>query len=106
MQIHVIYADETQDFFDSVEEARAGIEEIISGCDFAVGVESVTDEYGNEYSCTWSLSLECDKPEKEPWDILRGYLERELGPLAGQEGTAEVWAAVEAVEKKLSNPGA
>lgn len=32
------------------------------------------------------------------WMLVRGFLERELTPLGGQDGTAELWEAIDAVE--------
>jgi hypothetical protein len=38
------------------------------------------------------------------WTTLRGFMERYLDPMAGQEGTADLWEAVEAVDQQLANP--
>jgi len=36
---------------------------------------------------------------KEAWEMLSGYIERDLEPLAGQDGTAELWECFEVVER-------
>lgn len=57
-KFHVSYTDGTEADYDSLAVAQAEIEETILGCDFAIGVDSISDSQGNEYGCTWSLKLE------------------------------------------------
>jgi len=56
--IYVYYTDESQTLHDDLEEARKDILETVLGCDFAVGVDLVCDDKGNNYGCNWSVTLE------------------------------------------------
>jgi len=72
----VHYTDDCQEeTYATIEEAQAGIEETVLGCDFAVGVESVTDSDGKEYGCTWSVTLEVSASAHE----VRGWIVDEDG---------------------------
>lgn len=56
--IYVYYTDETESQHETLGEARKSIEDTILGCDFAVGVDQVCDDQGNNYGCNWSVALE------------------------------------------------
>ena len=38
---------------------------------------------------------------QEAWEMLSGYIEHDLGPLAGQDGTAEIWQSLEVVGEAI-----
>lgn len=38
---------------------------------------------------------------QEAWEMLSSYIERDLEPLGGQEGTAELWQSFAVVEKAI-----
>ena len=51
-------------------------------------------------------SLEWWEEEREPtlqeaWEMLSDYISRELEPLAGQDGTAEIWQCFDKIEAAL-----
>ena len=56
--IYVYYTDGTEETYDTLEAAQAGVEETVLGCNFAVDVENICDVKGTNYGCTWSLKLE------------------------------------------------
>jgi len=59
--IHVYYSDGSDESYDTLIDAEVGIEESVLGCDFAATVDSVEDDKGNSYACTWSVKL-CKEP--------------------------------------------
>ena len=56
--IYVYYTDDSESTHDTLLEAQQDIQETILGCNFAVGVDQVCDDKGNNYGCNWSVSLE------------------------------------------------
>jgi hypothetical protein len=54
----VYYSDGSQETYDTPEKAQKEIEETVFGCDFAVTVDSIDSDDGQEYGCTWSVKVE------------------------------------------------
>lgn len=55
--IHVHFTDGTSESFEDIVDAECGLEESVIGCDFATMVDSITDDQGNSYGCTWSVKV-------------------------------------------------
>lgn len=55
--IHVNYTDGNMESFEDEVAAEVGIEESVIGCDYATMVDSITDDEGNSYGCTWSVKV-------------------------------------------------
>ena len=55
--IHVCYTDGSMQSFEDEADAENGIEESVIGCDYATMVDSITDDKGNSYGCTWSVKV-------------------------------------------------
>lgn len=54
----VRYTDGSETRHPYLHLAQQDVLETVTGCDFAVGVESITDDQGTEYGCTWSVMVE------------------------------------------------
>lgn len=59
--IVAIYTDGTIENFDDIEEANECITQLVTGCDFATTIESITyqkdDEEPIDLFCTWKCTI-------------------------------------------------